>query len=571
MKIKTGETTPSVETASEAQAEAEEDTRAIPPAESSADSIEETRRSNEELLPPNPSALREPLNPRRDKTQPLTQADLNTLLKEVKNLQKPVIFKNLLKARGYSARIHRLDFAQSRLAGLRASGIGQTPVMGTDLYHEVDFSGMVFTNCTFDELNLKGAHLHQTRFENCSLHKTILYKANLDDVTFFKCDLSRSFLNQGVFKDTRFDDCNLKSASVCEATLRKTHFIKSNLESSNFWKTTAQQSALTECNLRNALLFLASAGLEQIRSAPNTLESPVVVTLWHPEFPGMSGSKVVDRLEERGAVVFKLDLTPQDIEPGHLASDIERGLDVLGPGSSVDTEKSRAQRLLSLVEEAPDTYPTLARLINETEALMPHLNGVVLPGGADVEREFYGDPVHREPGAPVDFRRTIQELVLLNQARRGVPLLGLCRGAQLANVFYGGTLKNVRGQFGKVQSYTVDQPEDEAEGFLRGLTGTGLLGASAHNQAIDAVGQKLDVVVRYDGIPKAVETSVGVPMMATQFHPEFHGDKSTLVARGLSFILSNTNAKIWDGFCQSMETHRQKQEVLASIREQPEE
>ena len=77
----------------------------------------------------------------------LTQENLNDLLEEFKGLPKPVAFREILEERGYSPRVSGLDFTESDLVGKRAGGVGRTPIMGSDLYHGVDFSGVIFHRC----------------------------------------------------------------------------------------------------------------------------------------------------------------------------------------------------------------------------------------------------------------------------------------------------------------------------------------------------------------------------------------------------------------------------------------
>jgi putative glutamine amidotransferase len=68
------------------------------------------------------------------------------------------------------------------------------------------------------------------------------------------------------------------------------------------------------------------------------------------------------------------------------------------------------------------------------------LDGVVLPGGGDVDPRLYGE----EPGPSLYDVNTEQDRLDIAVARRaldaGMPVLGICRGHQLLNVLYGGTL-----------------------------------------------------------------------------------------------------------------------------------
>src|SRR5688572_4208160 len=73
-------------------------------------------------------------------------------------------------------------------------------------------------------------------------------------------------------------------------------------------------------------------------------------------------------------------------------------------------------------------------------AVLDIVSGLVLAGGADVAPESYGEqPI--DPRWPGDAIRDRYECRLVDEARRrGLPVLGLCRGAQLLNVAFGGAL-----------------------------------------------------------------------------------------------------------------------------------
>ena len=149
-------------------------------------------------------------------------------------------------------------------------------------------------------------------------------------------------------------------------------------------------------------------------------------------------------------------------------------------------------------------------------------DGLILAGGADMEPSFYG--VENTLSEGIDFDRDRAELVLLDAfAAAGKPILGICRGHQVINVWAGGTLiqdlgdKNAihrRREADKVHPVTAEG------GILKKLYGAQFFVNSAHHQAVGTVGRGLVVTARSeDGVIEAMEHE-SLPIFAVQFHPE---------------------------------------------------
>ncbi len=164
----------------------------------------------------------------------------------------------------------------------------------------------------------------------------------------------------------------------------------------------------------------------------------------------------------------------------------------------------------------------------DVETVIAHLDGLVLSGGADLEPSRYGESAHEHLG-DVEPERDEWEFALLREARRiELPVLGICRGAQLTNVYFGGTLN---------QHVELDEgsghPQWDVDGRRRthevrvvvGTTLATLLGErldvnSLHHQTIAVVGSDLVVAASApDGVVEALELS-GHDLLAVQWHPE---------------------------------------------------
>jgi putative glutamine amidotransferase len=161
----------------------------------------------------------------------------------------------------------------------------------------------------------------------------------------------------------------------------------------------------------------------------------------------------------------------------------------------------------------------------ETPARLEDLDGLLLAGGTDVDPELYGedrDPVTDEP----DKVRDRVELELLRDAlNRDMPVLAICRGMQLFNVFHGGTLvqdlprPHCHRQPGVLSAHTVSVCD---ESRLRRILGAGPFDVnSRHHQAVKRVAQGLIVAaVAEDGVVEAIERPGARFAIAVQWHPE---------------------------------------------------
>ena len=160
-------------------------------------------------------------------------------------------------------------------------------------------------------------------------------------------------------------------------------------------------------------------------------------------------------------------------------------------------------------------------------------DGLMLSGGADVAPESYGEkPIgKRWPG---DRRRDIAELGLIAEFRKaGKPILGLCRGVQILNVAYGGTLyQDLPTQFPtKIVHRNPDVYDrnkhkvDLAAGSVLSKLAGGkkrITVNSVHHQAIKDVGRGLEVLaVSEDGVTEAVRDPKRKFVLGVQWHPEW--------------------------------------------------
>tara|TARA_B100000902_G_scaffold163425_2_gene158647 strand:- start:72375 stop:73115 length:741 start_codon:yes stop_codon:yes gene_type:complete len=175
--------------------------------------------------------------------------------------------------------------------------------------------------------------------------------------------------------------------------------------------------------------------------------------------------------------------------------------------------------------------------IKNTDSILKISNGIILTGGEDINPLIYGDSSNLEVCEYINHNRDSLELKIFKYALDNkIPLLGICRGMQMINVAYGGSLYgDIPSQLG---TETIHRKNGETTHIIKvnneyknsyyyklifpNNKNTFLVN-SFHHQGLKKIAPGVHILAKSpDGLPEAIaiDTIIHPYMTAVQFHPE---------------------------------------------------
>ena len=150
-------------------------------------------------------------------------------------------------------------------------------------------------------------------------------------------------------------------------------------------------------------------------------------------------------------------------------------------------------------------------------------DGLILCGGADIDPQYYHEEINGSVG--IDRERDAVEFALMEAyVAAGKPILGICKGHQLINVFFGGSLHQdlpEKALHASGQDFDLIHPITAEEGsVLRALYGDSFVVNSYHHQAIHRLGQGLRATAWWEGTYIEAIEHTSRPVYGLQWHPE---------------------------------------------------
>lgn len=186
-------------------------------------------------------------------------------------------------------------------------------------------------------------------------------------------------------------------------------------------------------------------------------------------------------------------------------------------GGPVETSENYCQALFLL-----GALPLVT--LDSRSPLAASCDGLILPGGGDIDPFYFRQkPLgSRQPDRRLDQKQFLMLHLFLKQKK---PILGICKGMQLINVYFGGTIIQHLDNADRHTWHDWDQVHltlCRENSILSQIYGPSFFTNSAHHQAIGACGKGLEIIQwSEDGIPEALcHKERKRHILGVQWHPE---------------------------------------------------
>ena len=185
------------------------------------------------------------------------------------------------------------------------------------------------------------------------------------------------------------------------------------------------------------------------------------------------------------------------------------------------------------------------------EAAVERMDALLLTGGGDICPSEYNEEPHPATERQDKTRDAMERTAARIARERGMPILAICRGIQVLNIEFGGSLiQDIPYQVEGALRHTAKKDEEPAYHSIkvcadsllaRVLGATETMVNSTHHQSAGRIGEGLRVCARAsDGVVEGLEGEDGSPILAVQWHPERMYDDSAPNRRLFDWLVAES-------------------------------
>jgi gamma-glutamyl-gamma-aminobutyrate hydrolase PuuD/uncharacterized protein YjbI with pentapeptide repeats len=448
-------------------------------------------------------------------------------------------------------------------------------------FKNLSLEDIEFIDCNFESCHFSNSNLSNCSFESCRFSLCSFMKANLDCVT----------INDSSLRSCMFVDASLNEVHIVRSTLFGSSFEDASLESSNFINTTMPgthflQATINNCkiiesDLKDCEFFDSFEGFycDDDSEATKFFTKPTTAILVHPESRGITTPKAYMKLEQNAnttplRISFNVPKANKDKVNKEVSLLLEQS-DYEEDGSSL----SLSEHLVKTIKENPKGSNESYSIIEKAKIISKHTDCIFLPGGEDIPPALYGQEAHEKCQWSNDYRRSLLELCLIHESvTKGIPLMAVCRGFQIVNVYFGAKLnQHIEGHDGFERLKHLD---GVTPAFSIENLNSGLMVTSSHHQGIEFSSLNLrkfalEPLSVSRNIVKSAELKAGSasPMILLQFHPEWY-DAPTADSLGgelidfvSTFMMDNENECFWDILQDCVKKQHLQRMVISEIKQ----
>jgi len=386
--------------------------------------------------------------------------------------------------------------------------------------YAIRFKGVKLTDCDFSRVNVESVFFERVGANNCNFSGFNFYKSQVKQSLFTNSDLTDANFVDALLDRVGFSQSDLTRTAFNGASLTNVFFDNSRLNETCFLDANVRNSEIYGSDLTDCLFVGTENQFIQSDNTPHIMTRPVIGYLWN--FQGVGGFTYATEkaLRSNRAIVLKIDSQVEGIFVEGIDGEVKKGLGDISRNGLPSTAMSICDALLQQAE--PGSH--IALMKERAQKIAGYMHGLYLPGlGDDVKPELYGKKRERGTLPETNYLRSINACALIASAhQKDLPIHGTCHGAQLGNVYFGGTLKQrVEDHSGVYHELAIKKGANPAAAqVISSMVNDHIYyGLSMHHQANNLIGKGLHTVLEHDGVPKAIVSEDG-KIVLTQFHPE---------------------------------------------------